>query len=98
MAVPTLEDIEKQVEGSVMLRVAMKQIIDQLKQAEKHVPPEVIKLLINGKRKMDEKEYAETAKRFGSKGLEAIERLERLTKPQKQYIFKRMGYPIEEVE
>ena len=94
----TLEDIEKQVESSLMIRIAMKRVVDQLKNAEKHSSPEVIKVLINGKRKMGEKEYAETAKRFGSKGLEAIERLEHLTKPQKQYLFKQMGYSIEEVE
>ena len=98
MATPTLEDIEKQVENSVIIRITMKRVIDQLRNAERNTKPEIIKMLINGKRPLDNKEYAEVSKKFGANGLEAIERLEHLTKPQKQYLFKQMGYPIEEVE
>jgi len=96
--VVTLEDIEKQVESNFAIRFAMKQAVDQLKKAEAKTSPEVIKLVLNGKRPLDNKEYAEAAKKFGASGLEAVERMEHLTKYQKQYLFKQMGYPIEDVE
>ncbi len=94
----TLEDIEKQVQGNLAIRLAMKSAIAQLKNAEKHVGPDVLKTILLGKRKLTEKEYAEASKKFGISGLESVERMEHLTKPQKQYLFKQMGYDINEVE
>ena len=96
--VVTLEDIEKQVADSIAVRFAMKRAISKLKDAESKTSPDVIKVLILGKRKMSIDEYKETAKRLGTQGLYAVEAMERLTKPQKQYLFKQLGYDINEVE
>ena len=96
--VVTLEDIESQVANSMMIRLAMNRAVAQLKNAEKHSSPEVIKCLLNGKRPLDPKEYEVAGKKFGSQGLVAIEAMEHLTKPQKQYLFKQLGYDINEVE
>jgi len=95
---PTLEDIEREVANSYFIRVAMTKAVSQLKVAEKNVGPDVLKMMLLGKRKLDPKEYEETRKKFGSQGLMAIEAMEHLNKAQKQYLFKQMGYPIEEVE
>jgi imidazole glycerol phosphate synthase subunit HisF len=96
--VVTLEDIEKQVENSIMIRIAMNKAVAQLKHAEKNVGPDVLKVLLNGKRKLTPEEYEAASKKFGSQGLIAVETMEHLNKPQKQYLFKRMGYDINEVE
>ena len=94
----TLEDIELQVKNNLMIRLAMNKAVTQLKKAEREVGRDVMKIIILGKRKLTPEEYAEAAKKFGSSGLESIERMEHLTKAQKQYLFKQMGYDITEVE
>jgi len=97
----TLEDIEKQVEGSFTIRYAMNMAVNNLKDMERKIGaegPAILKTMINGKRKLTSEEYAQTAKKFGSSGLASIEAMEHLSKAQKQYLFKRMGYPVEDVE
>lgn len=59
---------------------------------------EVVKSLITGKRKLDATEFEAAVKKFGTKGIAMVEGLEALNKAQKQYIFRRLGYRIEEVE
>ena len=93
----TVDDIEKQVAGNAIVRMMMGQAIRQLKDAEKKIGTEPLKILFLGKRKLDKKEYAEAAKRFGSKGLMSIETMEHLTIPQKQYLFRQMGWDEKEV-
>jgi hypothetical protein len=95
MTQPTLEDIEAQVNSSPGIRFAMNRVINQLKAMEKKMGdagPGIIQSLLNGKNKLSPEEYAETGKRFGPTGMMAIEAMEHLTKPQKQYVFKQMGY------
>ena len=97
----TIEDIEKQVAGSAAVRYAMNMAINNLKNMEKKMGdagPDIIKTMINGKRKLTVEEYAEAGKKFGPSGLASIEAMEHLNKAQKQYLFKRMGYPVEDVE
>jgi antitoxin component HigA of HigAB toxin-antitoxin module len=97
----TLVDIEKQVEGSRTIRYAMNMAVNNLKDMEKKIGaegPAIIKTMINGKRKLSVEEYAEAGKKFGPSGLMSIEAMEHLNRAQKQYLFKRMGYPIEDVE
>lgn len=97
----TLEDIEKQVADSRIVRYSMNTAINNLKGMEQKMGadgPHIIKTMINGKHKLTIEEYAEAGKRFGPSGLASIEAMEHLNTAQKQYLFKRMGYPIEEVE
>ena len=98
---PSLEDITKEVEENFAIRYAMNSAIGQLKAMEKKIGaegPAIIKTLLNGKRKLTSEEYAETSKRLGTQGLYAVEAMEHLTKPQKQYVFMKMGYDVSEVE
>ena len=97
----TLEDIEKQVADSRVVRYAMNTAINNLKDMERKLGAagqDIIKTMINGKRKLSVEEYAEAGKKFGPSGLASIEAMEHLNVAQKQYLFKRMGYPIEDVE
>jgi len=97
----TLEDIENQVSSSFTVRYAMNMAINNLKDMEKkmgNAGPDIIKTMINGKRKLTVEEYAEAGKKFGPSGLASIEAMEHLNKAQKQYLFKRMGYAVEDVE
>ena len=57
-----------------------------------------IKSLILGQRILDAAETEAAGKKFGSKGIMAIEAMEHMTIPQKQYIFKQMGWDIGEVK
>jgi len=97
----TLEDIEKQIESSFSIRLAMNSAVSQIKKMERQIGiegPAILKTMLNGKRKLTTEEYAEAGKRFGPSGLMSIEAMEHLNKAQKQYLFKRLGYPIEDVE
>jgi len=97
----TIEDIEKEVESSFTVRYAMNMAINNLKTMEKKMGdagPDIIKTMINGKRKLTVEEYAEAGKKFGPSGLASIEAMEHLNKAQKQYLFKRMGYAVEDAE
>jgi hypothetical protein len=64
----------------------------------KNYGADVIKSLLTGKRKLDNTEFEAAVKKFGLTGIKGIEAMEHLTKPQKQYLFKQMGYDIGEVE
>ena len=59
---------------------------------------EIIKAFINGNRKLSDKEYDAVVKKFGTKGLMMIDGMSSLSIPQKQWIFKQMGWNINEVE
>ena len=93
----TLEDIEKEVAESWIIRQSMKKVIKNLKNVEKDSGPEIIKDLILGKKVLNPEQFKQCREKFGINGLRAIEAMEDLTKYQKQYLFKQMGYPIEEV-
>ena len=94
----TCEEIEAEVEGSVLLRIQMRTTINGLKKAERNIGTEPMKILILGYRKLSLEEYSAAAKKFGVTGINSIHMMERLSKGQKQYIFKRMEWPIEEVD
>ncbi|MDD3724934.1 MAG: hypothetical protein PHV83_05355 [Bacteroidales bacterium] len=105
----TLEDIEKELDPSRQdgyaaklyakaLSMQMNKLIKKLKTQESLTSPEIVKSLILGKRKLTAEEYAASIKKFGLTGVKSIEVMEHLSTPQKQYIFKRMGYDISEVE
>jgi len=97
----TVEDIEKQVEASRVVKYAMNMAVNNLKDMERKIGkegPDILKAMLNGKRKLTTEEYAEAGKKFGPSGLASIEAMEHLNKAQKQYLFMRMGYPVEEVE
>jgi len=97
----TLETIEQQIAYRASDRFAMNMAIKNLKDMEKkmgNAGPDIIKTMINGKRKLTVEEYAEAGKKFGPSGLASIEAMEHLNKAQKQYLFKRMGYAVEDVE
>jgi hypothetical protein len=107
--VVTLEDIERELdpeqqEGCIAKRMAqgklalMNGLIKKLKTQETLTNPDIIKALLLGKRKLTPEEYTQAVKKFGVTGVNGIEAMEHLTKPQKQYLFKRMGYDINEVE
>jgi len=93
----TLEDIESEVKNSMIVRLQMKVAIDGLKKAEKKIGVDPLKILILGKRKLTIDEYTLAAKKFGVTGVNSIAAMERLSVPQKQYIFKQMGWDISEV-
>ena len=104
----TLEDIEKELDpsqqvGFVSKRIAQAKLdainglIKKLKKQEELTSPETVKALLTGKRKLTSVEYEEAVKKFGVTGINAIEAMEHLTKPQKQYLFIRMGYDLSEV-
>ena len=59
---------------------------------------EIIKAFINGNRKLSDKEYDAVVKKFGTKGLTMIDGMSSLSIPQKQWIFKQVGWNINEVE
>ena len=108
----TLEDIETELDSTKQTRMvdkilakgkaaAMDNVIRKLKQQESLLGehgPEIIKAMILGKRKLTEEEYSAMIKKFGTTGASKIEMMEHLNKAQKQYIFKRMGWDINEVE
>lgn len=93
----TLEDIEKEVQGSAIIRIQMRTTINSLKKAEKKIGIDPLKILILGHRKLTPEEFEVAAKKFGVNGILAISAMEKLTVPQKQYIFKSMGWDIAEV-
>ena len=94
----TCEDIEAEVNGSILLRMQMGSTINKLKKAERSIGTEPLKILILGYRKLSLEEFTEASKKFGVVGINAIHIMEKLSKGQKQYIFKRMDWPVEEVD
>ena len=93
----TLDDIEREVKGSAVLRMAMNNIMKELENAVKCSNAEIVKGIILGKTTLNDKGHEEVAKRYGAKGKLMISAVSNLTIPQKQYIFKRMGWDISEV-
>lgn len=93
----TLESIEEEVADNFLIRRAMNNVVNKLKKVEKDVGPEIIKDLILGRKVLNPEQYGACREKYGIKGLRMIEAMENLNTAQKQYLFKRMGYPIEEV-
>jgi len=58
----------------------------------------IIKALLNGNQKLTGMELDAVNKKFGTKGLIMIEGMANLNRAQKQWIFKNMGWDINEVE
>ena len=94
----TLEDIEREVAGSFKTRLAMSSTMSQLRMAQTKIGTAPLKILILGYRKLTFEEYEAAAKKFGQPGIQSLRMMERLSKGQKQYIFKQMGWPLEEVD
>ena len=104
----TIEDIERELDpdqqtGAISKRIAQAKrnaiggLIRKLKTQEELTDAATVKALLTGSRKLTSIEYEAAVKKFGVPGVNAIEAMEHLTKPQKQYIFRRMGYDEKEV-
>lgn len=102
----TPEDIEKEVAGSSAIKFAMNRVMTELRKAVKYFVAKydeengtrLCKDLILGKRSLDEFEKRAASKKFGAEIKAPLEMLAKLNLAQKQYIFKRMGWDIEEVK
>ena len=102
----TLEDIEKEVAGSFMIRTAMNRVMKELRKAVEYYKKrygdengvKLAKELILNKRPLNEEEYGAALKKFGHEAVEPLEVIRRLNKAQKQYIFKQLGWDINEVK
>jgi hypothetical protein len=102
----TLEDIEKEVSDSLAIRFAMNQIMKQLQRAVKFFITKydqengtrICKEVILGKRTLDTFEKQRASAKFGNEIAKPLDAISKLNKAQKQYIFKRMGWDINEVE
>jgi hypothetical protein len=105
----TLEDIEKELDPSKQVGFMSKRmaqfkldaintLIKKLKTQEELTDAATVKALLTGQRKLTSGEYEAAVKKFGVTGVNAIEAMEHLTKAQKRYLFKRMGYDPEEVQ
>lgn len=88
----TVEDIEKQVQSNMAIRIAMNRVVKKLKDAEASVGKDVIKGLITGQRTLDKVEYAAMVKQFGLAGVNQIQAMESLNQAQKDYLLKRLDY------
>ena len=102
----TLEDIEAEVAGSLKIRFAMNRVMAALKKAvdfyikkyDEENGTRICKEIILGKRTLDRFERQQASAKFGTEVAQPLEAIARLNKAQKQYIFKRMGWDINEVE
>ena len=102
----TLEDIEAEVKGSLLIRMTMNKLMKELRKAvdfyNKKYDAEngtrICKEVILGKRSLDRFERQQANAMFGSKVDGTLEVISKLNKAQKQYIFKQMGWDIAEVE
>jgi hypothetical protein len=102
----TLEDIEKEVSDSLTIRFAMNRMMKELHKAcnffilkyDKENGTRICKEVILGKRKLDTFEKQQASAKYGQEVAKPLEAISRLNKAQKQYIFKRMGWDIAEVE
>ena len=101
----TLEDIEKEVTGSVAIKFAMNRVMKELRKAVGYFTTKydvengtrICKDIILGKRTLDEFEKRQASKKFGTEIKAPLEMLTKLNTAQKQYIFKQMGWDINEV-
>ena len=80
------------------------EVIKRLKKQEdllKEIPDvngkEIIKALISGNRNLDEREMTAATKKFGSRGVMMLEGMMHMNRAQRQWIFKQMGWDINEV-
>jgi hypothetical protein len=102
----TLEDIEKEVAESKIIQAAMNRVIGELSKAvdyyikryDRENGTRICKEVILGKRTLDRFEKLQASAKFGNEVVTPLETIARLNKAQKQYIFKRMGWDINEVE
>jgi hypothetical protein len=102
----TLEDIEAEVASSKAIRAAMNRVMKELSKAvdyfvkryDKENGTRICKEVILGKRNLDRFEKQQASAKFGNEVATPLETIARLNKAQKQYIFKRMGWDINEVE
>ena len=102
----TLEDIEIEVAGSYVIRSAMNRVMKGLNKAVNYFVAKygqengarICKEVILGKRSLDSFERQQASAKFGNEVAKPLEAIARLNKAQKQYIFKRMGWDIGEVE
>jgi len=102
----TLEDIETEVAGSLKIRFAMNQVMKALHKAvdfyikkyDQENGTRICKEIILGKRTLDRFERQQASAKFGNEVAQPLEAITRLSKAQKQYIFKQMGWNINEVE
>lgn len=76
----------------------LKKMRDVLDAEEIGLGRKVISDLILGRHKLTAEEHLIAVKRFGNSGLEQIKSMENLNKAQKQFIFKQMGWDINEVK
>jgi hypothetical protein len=104
----TVDDIEKELDPSqqvgfiekrmaIAKRDAINGLIKKLKMQEELTSPDTVKALIAGTRKLTSVEFEAAVKKFGLTGVKSIEALECLTKPQKQFIFRKLGYDEKEI-
>ena len=102
----TLEDIEKEVADSFMIRAAMNRTMKQLEKAvdffirkyDRENGTRICKEVILGKRHLDTFERQHANAKFGAEVAGPLNIISKLNKAQKQYIFKRMGWDINEVD
>ncbi len=86
-------------------KIALDSVIARLNKAKALLDAEefglgkrVISDLILGRHKLTPEEHFIAVKRFGNSGLDQISSMEHLNVAQKQFIFKKMGWDIKEVE
>ena len=102
----TVGDIEVEVAGSRMVRFAMDRVIKELQKAVgfyqakygKEIGIRICKDVIIGKRVLTDAEKRKAGQKFGNEAMKPLEALAVLNTAQKQFIFKRMGWDIREVE
>jgi hypothetical protein len=102
----TLEDIEKEVNDSLAIKFAMNRTMKQLEKAveffirkyDRENGTRICKEVILGKRSLDTFERQQASAKFGHEVAKPLNTISKLNKAQKQYIFKRMGWDINEVE
>ena len=102
----TLEDIEKEVNSSQMIKFAMNRTMKQLEKAveffirkyDRENGTRICKDVLLGKRSLDSFERQQASARFGAEVAKPLSVISKLNKAQKQYIFKQMGWDINEVE
>jgi hypothetical protein len=101
----TIESIEKEVSDSITIRFAMNHVMKELNKAvdyfiakyDRENGTRICKEVILGKRTLDKFEKQQANAKFGNEVAKPLDVISKLSKAQKQYIFKRMGWDINEV-
>jgi hypothetical protein len=102
----TLEDTEKEVAESKVIQAGMNRVMKELNKAvdfyikkyDRENGIRIVKEVILGTRPLDRFEKLQASKWFGNEVAKPLEAISRLNKAQKQYIFKQMGWDINEVK